>query len=200
MRVFKQFFLFYCISVFLSMQPFPFKTMCDFKIGTLNINGARDCFKRASLYQLFKDKRLDILFIQETHSTLDNERDWKKEWSGDVFLSHKSFNSGGVGILFSNNFKPVSYNEEVVVEGRLLKVKTQYEDVKMVFINIYAPTKGTERLLFLDTLGEVISQCDSDEYLFLGGDFNCTEDSRLDSNHLEPHPVSLRRLTSNGVL
>ena len=118
------------------MQPFPFKTMCDFKIGTLNINGARDCFKRASLYQLFKDKRLDILFMQETHSTLDNERDWKKEWSGDVFLSHKSFNRDGVGILFSNNFKPVSYNEEVVVEGQLLKVKTQYEDVKMVFINL----------------------------------------------------------------
>ena len=36
--------------------------------------------------------------------TLDNERDWKKEWSGDVFLSHRSFNSGGVGIMFSNNF------------------------------------------------------------------------------------------------
>ena len=55
--------------------------------------------------------------------------------------------------------------------------------------------KGTERLLFLDTLGEVISQCDSDEYLYLGGDFTCTEDSRLDRNHLEPHPASLRRLT-----
>ena len=46
--------------------------------------------------------------------------------SGDVFLSHKSFNRDGVGILFSNNFKPVSYSEEVVVEGQLLKVKTQY--------------------------------------------------------------------------
>ena len=48
--------------------------------------------------------------------------------------------------------------------------------------------------MFLYTLGEVISQWDSDEYLFLGGDFNCTEDSRLDRNHLEPHPASLRRL------
>ena len=42
----------------------------------------------------------------------------------------------------------------------------------MVSINVYAPTKGTDQLLFLDTLGEVISQCESDEYLFLGGDFN----------------------------
>ena len=113
--------------------------MCDLKIGTLNLNGARDCLKRASLYQLFEDKRLDILFIPETHSTLYNERDWKKEWSGDVFLRHKSFNSGGVGISFSNNFKPVSYNEEVVVKGRLLKVKTQYEDVKMSFLLIFMP-------------------------------------------------------------
>ena len=66
------------------MQPFPFKIMCDFIIGTLNLNGARDCFKKASLYQLFKDKGRDILFVQEAHSTLDNESDRKKEWSGDV--------------------------------------------------------------------------------------------------------------------
>ena len=122
------------------MQPFPLKTMCDFKIGTLNLNGARDCFKRASLYQLLKDNGHDILFIQETHSSLDNEIRLEKIMSGDV-SSHKPFNSGGVGILFSNNFKPVSYNEEVVVEGRLLKVKTQYEGVKMFFITIYTRTK-----------------------------------------------------------
>ena len=64
--------------------------------------------------------------------------------------------------------------------------------MKLFFINIYAPTKGTDRLWFLDTLGEVIIQCDNDEYLFLGGDFNCTEDYRLDRNNLEPHPASLR--------
>ena len=49
--------------------------------------------------------------------------------------------------------------------------------------------------MFLYTLGKVISQCDSDEYFLLGGDFNCTEDTRLDRIHLEPHSASLRRFT-----
>lgn len=31
-------------------------------------------------------------------------------------------------------------------------------------------------------------------FLFVGGDFNCTEDANLDRNHLEPHPASSVRL------
>ncbi len=46
---------------------------------------------------------LFFVFLQETHSTVDNEADWKKEWDGEVCLSHKSNNSGGVGILFSKD-------------------------------------------------------------------------------------------------
>ena len=36
-------------------------------------------------------------------------------------------------------------------------------------------------------------------FLFLGGDFNCTENEVLDRNHAEPHPASqhaLRQLAS----
>ncbi|TWW77696.1 Transposon TX1 uncharacterized 149 kDa protein ORF 2 [Takifugu flavidus] len=46
--------------------------------------------------------------IRETHSTLDNEPDWRREWAGQLFLSHRSSNSGGVGILFSRDFVPLS--------------------------------------------------------------------------------------------
>ncbi len=46
-----------------------------------------------------------------------------------------------------------------------------------------------ERLFFLDTLCSTLQNCCTEEFLFLGGDFNCAE---LDivRNHVEPHMAS----------
>ncbi len=48
-------------------------------------------------------------------------------------------------------------------------------------------------MLFLNTLCSVLQNVGVDEYLFLGGDFNCTE-ANLDRNHIEPHLSSRQRL------
>lgn len=37
-------------------------------IGTININGARSATKRALLFKMCELKKLDVAFIQETHS------------------------------------------------------------------------------------------------------------------------------------
>lgn len=164
--------------------------MCDVRLGTLNINGARDDVKMASLFSLTNAKKLNVVSLQETHSTADNEADWRREWSGEVFLSHKSSSSGGVGILFSKDFLSISCVADEIIKGRLLKIRAEFEKVKMVFINVHAPPVGTERLAFLDTLNNVIKNCSSEEYSFIAGDFNCTENAALDRNHREPHAAS----------
>lgn len=64
--------------------------------------------------------------------------------------SHKTSTSCGVGILFSRSFIPQSVECEEVIKGRLLNVRAEYENVKIVFINIYAPVVGAERLVFFD--------------------------------------------------
>lgn len=169
-------------------------SMCDFKIGTLNINGARDDSKRAAFFKLMELKKIDVVLLQETHSTEENENDWKRGYNGEVILSHKSSCSGGVGIVFSRSFLPFSYEVEEIIKGCLLKVKAQYENITVVFINIYAPTNRMNRLAVLDILSDTIKNCSSEEHLFLGGDFNCTENPKLDRNHQEPHPASSQRL------
>lgn len=50
-------------------------------------------------------KKLDVTLIQETHSE-GNEAAWRKEWPGQLFLSHKLSTSAGVVILFSRTFNP----------------------------------------------------------------------------------------------
>lgn len=54
--------------------------MSQLKIGTLNLNGARDVRKRMMLYEFINQKSVDVMFIQETHSDKRNEVEWKREW------------------------------------------------------------------------------------------------------------------------
>lgn len=197
MMMFKLFILFFFFNCFfVSVLQLSSFHMANIRIGTLNLNGARDDVKRASLFKLIEFKHIDVMLIQETHSTEDNKIAWEKEWNAEIILSHNTSNSGGVGILFSRHFMPQSCEFEEIVKGRLLKVRVCYENVMMVFIVVYAPTVGLERVCFLNKLADVMKDCDIEEHLFLGGDFNCTVNDRLDRNHQEPHPASRRRLSS----
>ena len=91
--------------------------------------------------------------------------------------------------LFAKSFTPISYEVVEVIEGRLMKVRACFEIDVFVFVCVYAPTTAAERVAFLETLSTVISGCNGDEYLFIGGDFNCTEQD-IDRNHVEPHMLS----------
>ncbi|TWW71608.1 Transposon TX1 uncharacterized 149 kDa protein ORF 2 [Takifugu flavidus] len=65
-----------------------------------------------------------------------------REWEGQALLSHNTTLSGGVGLLFSRGFTPLSLEVEHVVRGRCLLVKVRLQNHALVFINIYAPTIG----------------------------------------------------------
>lgn len=43
------------------------------RVGTINMNGARDVYKRALFFEFIKQKQIDVVFIQETHSDGLNE-------------------------------------------------------------------------------------------------------------------------------
>ncbi len=101
--------------------------MSNLRLGSLNINGARDYRKRAMLFDLIKKKNIDVMFVQETHTDVQNENAWKMEWEGEVIMSHKTNISGGVAILLRKNIIPVSFEVENVVEGQLLKLRAEFE-------------------------------------------------------------------------
>lgn len=181
---------FRCLCYFLVFFLSSLAEMSHFRVSTLNLNGARDVKKRISVFELMNLKHINVLMVQETHSDSLNEIDWRREWGGEIILSHLNQASGGVAILFSKNFLPVSYHFEEVVKGRLMVVKAKYECFNIVFVNVYAPNTRVGRINLLHEIEDVLSKCDTDDFLFLGGDFNCTENDQLDRNHLEPHPAS----------
>lgn len=99
--------------------------------------------------------------------------DLRREWPRQVFLSHKQSNSAGVGILFSIAFSPQSVELHHVMAGHVFMVKALHENVKMVYLCVYAPVLSPKRMFFSNALCDVTGGV-SDEYVFLGGDFNCT--------------------------
>lgn len=81
--------------------------MSEVHLATLNVNGARDIRKRTTIYEVIKQKNIDVAFLQETHSDVKNAVDWLREFDGTAVLSHNTSVSGGVAILFAKNFSPV---------------------------------------------------------------------------------------------
>ncbi len=49
---------------------------------SLNINGARESRKRAQIFETMKQKRIDVLILQETHSDLGNAVEWAMGFDG----------------------------------------------------------------------------------------------------------------------
>lgn len=167
--------------------------MRELNLASLNLNGAREEKKRFELYELIKIKKIDILFAQETHSDVSNEENWAREFDGLPIFSHNTSLSGGVAILFSKNSIPISYEVEEVVKGRFLQIRAQFENAFYCFGCVYAPTNAVERLGFLNIVCKTVSNCNSEDLLLIGGDFNCTEFAS-DRNHVEPHMASRKRL------
>ena len=194
MMVLKHHSFFLLLGPLLLLWCLLFPSMSGIRVGSLNLNGARDIRKRALLFELIKQKGIDIALVQETHSDRANEVDWRKEWEGEVSFSHMSSTRGGVAVLFARRFLPISFEIEQVVEGRCMVVRAQFERFKFTIVNIYAPTSGVDRVAFLNTVNTALQNYSTDDYMFMGGDFNCNENEAVDRNHTEPHDASQRAL------
>ena len=181
---------FYC-SPLVSSYLFPFSdlSMRSLKIGSLNINGGRDRHKRALISEVFTQKRVDVLFLQETHINPADEIDWGLWWEGSWALSHGTNLSAGVAVLFRENANVTVLSSTEVVKGRLLIVRAEIESSVFCFVNIYAPNQGTERVGFFTLLKNEIRNYHQDQFI-IGGDFNCTLDFTVDRTSEEPHPQS----------
>lgn len=109
----------------------------------LNISVARIDVTRASLLKLMNVKTMEVFFFNKKNQTKpnkqtknsktkklsdsENEHDWRKEQPGEVILSHNTYNSGGVAVLFSKSLTPFSFEVEEIMSGHSLKFKVHHE-------------------------------------------------------------------------
>ena len=69
------------------------------KILSLNVKGLRNDVKRRAIFNYCR-KRADIICLQETHATAENEVFWQHEWRGKTIYSNGDSNARGVCIMF----------------------------------------------------------------------------------------------------
>ena len=119
---------------------------------SLNVRGLRNKDKISQIFRWARHQETDILLLQETFWSPDLENIIKNEWHGHCFFSHGSNHSRGVAILFQQRLEIEDVN--VIIygnDGRLLMLKVGLPGMKLLLVNVYAPTekKNRERFFFV---------------------------------------------------
>ena len=70
------------------------------KFNSFNARGLGEGSKRRTIFQWLKQFHNGITILQETHTTMEAESKWRKEWGRNIYFSHGTCNSRGVAILF----------------------------------------------------------------------------------------------------
>lgn len=149
------------------------KSMDVVEILSLNTNGLADDKKRRDVLYWLKKGKASIILLQETHSKAENEKDWKKQWDGNIIFSHGESNSRGVCILFKDNLDIIIKKEIIDKEGRYIILDVVMNEKQMTLVNIYAPNKDDPD--FFVAVSNLIETLPNDNRI-IGGDFNLVLD------------------------
>ena len=126
--------------------------MDKLNLFSLNVRGMRtDKRKRMNIFNTFTQKYNGIVFLQETHSTIEIENKWRSEWEGQIIFAHGHSRSKGVAILLPKKLDDHINNTYKDPNGRFILLDITSFDESYILVNIYAPTQLNEntQLLFI---------------------------------------------------
>lgn len=142
--------------------------MVKFAVMTFNVNGLGDAKKRRRIFHKIHESKIDFVFLQETHSTINDEPYWQAEWGAKIFFSHGTSKARGVALLTSKKVKFVLNEVQKDEEGRMLNVALQIEHNDFVLSSLYAPNADSPEFFHRSFANVSAMQ----GYKILGGDFN----------------------------
>ena len=95
--------------------------------------------KRINIFEYLKSYVTSngFVFLQETHSSLKDERLWIDEFKGQLFFSHGKTNSCSVAVGFVGKRALNILNIKRDNLGRILVIKVKIDDSVFKLINIY---------------------------------------------------------------
>ncbi len=151
------------------------------KIATLNVRGLQDKTKRNEIFYWLRQKHYDITLLQETRVGENDVWKWSREWEGEgAYWGVGATNSRGVGVLIRKGLNAKIHDVVKDRDGRMVKLKVEWKEMKFQIVNIYAPNNEKERKNFFQKLKSDVDPKDDEWHLVIGGDYNCVEDSVLD--------------------
>ena len=135
----------------------------NFNFIANNVKGLQLSKKRLKLFGYFRNKLSSngILFLQETHSTINNELKWKDEFEGALFFSNGKSNSCGVLIDFLGNKPFTVVHEFSDKNGRIFILDLIFNNCEYFLINLYNANTEKEQLATLNDLEALLSKIDA---------------------------------------
>ena len=148
------------------------------KVLSANCQGLRNHEKRFDVLSYFKETKVNILCLQDTHLIETDIITLKKQWDGDIFLSGSKTNSRGVAILLNTNFEYKILETNIDKNGNFLNIVLQLSTFTINLITIYGP--NTDNPGFFENFQSLL-QNDAADYNIICGDFNLVLNPDLDT-------------------
>jgi len=160
-----------------------------------NIRGLKDQNKIIRFSNFLKTTNLKnnaVINIQETHLTQIEISRYKNLWGMNNIHSPAIGTSGGVSILYDNNYFDDILETKSFSNGRMCSLIASKGDDLYYFLNVYAPTNVNEKVSFIEEIEKEVYDT-SERYpnilMFLSGDFNLVLNCEIDSiNRTQTRP------------
>ena len=147
----------------------------ELNILTLNAQGLLNQNVRRKLFAWLADIKSDIILLQETHLTSNNEHYFNAGWKGNYIHSlSDSAHSRGTSILFRPGLELDIINHHCSDDGRRVLANIKYKDEIVTIVSAYAPNSENERKHFFKRLKTWVNQTALNlNNIIMGGDMNC---------------------------
>ena len=149
-------------------------------MATQNCSCLLDLKKRKSVFEYYKQQHFDIVIIQEAHSNINIEFQWKSnsKIDGNILYNHSQSRGAVQIILLKHNDKILEHN--VITPGRLHKAEIEINQLNITLYNIYSPNIDSEQINFYTQLLHYITEEKPSDMLVIGGDFNLIQNFKYD--------------------
>ena len=140
--------------------------------------GLHSTRKATDVLSYYKERKIDIVCLQDTHWVNSDEPQIRKIWGGNCLLNGNKTNARGVAILFGNNFEYTVINVDRDTEGNRIIVDIKLSTCSVRLINIYGPNHDNPD--FFANISQYINT-NPEDYVLICGDFNLVLNPKIDS-------------------
>ena len=153
----------------------------DIKFISLNVNGLNNPIKRKKVMNVMKKERAQIIYLQETHlSRQDNEKLKMFGYTRLYYSTFKHTSKRGVTILIHNSVQFECQKEISDQKGTYIILKGKLDNQMVTMVNVYAPPKS-KIFFFRNLINKIVTEMDG--ILIWGGDLNILMNNKLDTTN-----------------
>ena len=141
-----------------------------------NIKGIQQSRKTIKVFEYLKNNSLPngFVFLQETHSFVEVEKQWSDNFKVKIFYSHGTINSCciAIAILGSKSLAVVETKNDG--QGRILILDIKSCDKELLLVNLYHANTEKEQLDTLTKLCQMLNRIPNmvNRNVILGRDLN----------------------------